>query len=105
MLDFDGGRLSSDAGLVLLGDPNAQLGLTRDLAAVLRDPRDPKRIDFTLHDLLKQHVLQIASGYEDANDAKAIRLHLPDGLAQELKSANEDFLLDVIERGFEVHEN
>jgi hypothetical protein len=61
LLDFDGGRLSSDGGLVLLNDPDEQLGFTRDLAAVLRDPRDPRRVDFTLHDLLKQHVLQIAA--------------------------------------------
>ena len=72
-LDCDGGRLSSDAGLVLLHDPDEQLGLTRDLAAVLRDPRDPRRVDFTLHDLLKQRVLQIAAGYEDANDANTLR--------------------------------
>jgi hypothetical protein len=72
-LDFDGGRLSSDAGLVLLQDPDEQLGLTRALAAVLQDPRDPQRIHFTLHDLLKQRVLQIAAGYEDANDANTLR--------------------------------
>ena len=72
-LDFDGGLLSSDGGLVLLGDPDDQLGLTRDLAAVLRDPRDPRRVDFTLHDLLKQRVLHIAAGYEDANDANTLR--------------------------------
>src|SRR5215470_722282 len=68
-LDFDGGRLSSDAGLVLLKDPDEQLGLTHNLAAVLSDPRDPRRVRFTYHDLLKQHVFQIAAGYEDANDA------------------------------------
>jgi hypothetical protein len=73
LVDFDGGRLSSDGGLILLGDPDDQLGLTRDLAAVLRDPRDPRRIDFTLHDLLKQRVLQITAGYADANDANTLR--------------------------------
>ena len=72
-LDFDGGRLSSDAGLVLLKDPDEQLGLTQALAGVLKDPRDPRRVDFTLHDLLKQRVLQIAAGYEDANDANTLR--------------------------------
>jgi len=72
-LDFDGGRLSSDAGLVLLKDPDEQLGLTRALAAVLSDPRDERRVNFTLHDLLKQRVLQIAAGYEDANDANTLR--------------------------------
>jgi len=72
-LDFDGGLLSSDAGLMLLKDPDEQLGLTRALAAVLKDPRDPRRVHFTLHDLLKQRVLQIAAGYEDANDANTLR--------------------------------
>src|SRR5262252_5146187 len=72
-LDFDGGRLSSDAGLVLLKDPDEQLGLTHSLAAVLSDPRDPRRVHFTSHDLLKQRVFQIAAGYEDANDANTLR--------------------------------
>jgi Transposase DDE domain group 1 len=72
-LDFDGGRLSSDAGLVLLKDPDEQLGLTHNLAAVLSDPRDPRRVHFTHRDLLKQRVFQIAAGYEDANDANTLR--------------------------------
>jgi len=72
-LDFDGGLLSSAAGLMLLKDPDEQLGLTRALAAVLKDARDPRRVHFTLHDLLKQRVLQIAAGYEDANDANTLR--------------------------------
>jgi Transposase DDE domain group 1 len=72
-LDFDGGRLSSDAGVVLLKDIDDQLGLTHHLAAVLSDPRDPRRIHFTLEDLIKQRVYQIAAGYEDANDANTLR--------------------------------
>jgi len=40
---------------------------------VLREPRDPRRVDYTLHDLLKQRVLQTAAGYEDANDANTLR--------------------------------
>jgi len=72
-LDFDGGRLSSDAGVVLLKDIDEQLGLTRALAAVLSDPRDARRIHFTPEDLLKQRVFQIAAGYEDANDSNMLR--------------------------------
>ena len=72
-LDFEGGRLSSDAGVVLLKDIDDQLGLTRALAAVLSDPRDARRIHFTPEDLLKQRVFYIAAGYEDANDANTLR--------------------------------
>lgn len=72
-LAFDAGRLSSDAGLVLLKDPDEQLGLTPPLAAVLSDPRDPRRVHFTPHDLLKPRVLHIAAGSEDANDANTLR--------------------------------
>src|SRR5262249_33483577 len=72
-LDFDGGQLSSDAGVILLKDIDDHLGLTHDLAAVLSDPRDAPRVKFPLHDLLKQRVLQIAAGYEDANDANTLR--------------------------------
>jgi Transposase DDE domain group 1 len=72
-LDFDGGRLSSDAGVILLKDIDDQLGLTRALAAVLSDPRDARRLHFTPEDLLKQRVFQIAAGYEDANDSNTLR--------------------------------
>jgi hypothetical protein len=72
-LAFDGGRFSSDGGLVLLNDPDEQLGFTRDLAAVLNDLRDPRRVHFPLPDLLKQRVLPMAAGDADANDATTLR--------------------------------
>lgn len=72
-LDCDGGRLSSDAGLVLLKDIDEQLGLTRAWAAALSDARDARRLRFTSEDLLKQRILQIAAGYEDANDSNTLR--------------------------------
>jgi hypothetical protein len=72
-LDCDGGRLSSDAGLVLLKDPDEHLGLTHNLATVLSDPRDPRRVHFPHHDLRKQRVFHSAAGSEDANDANTLR--------------------------------
>src|ERR671923_556052 len=73
LVDFDGGRLSSDGGRILLNDPDDQMGFTRDLASVLRDPRDPRRSTLTLHDLRKHRVWHLAAGYEDANDAHTRR--------------------------------
>jgi len=72
-LACDGGRLSSDTGLVLRKDIDEQLGLTRAWAAALSDARDARRIRFTPEDLLKQRLLQIAAGYEEANDANPLR--------------------------------
>jgi hypothetical protein len=54
--DFDGGLLSADAGLRLLKDPDEPLGFTRALAAGLKAARAPRRVHFTLPDLLKPRV-------------------------------------------------
>ncbi|HEY6074768.1 MAG TPA: transposase [Anaerolineales bacterium] len=61
-LDCAGGRLSFDAGSVVLKDIDDPRGLTRALAAVLADRRDVRRIPFTPEDLLTQRVFQIAAG-------------------------------------------
>lgn len=66
---FDGGRLSSDGGLVLLAQLDRQWGLTERLAACLRDRRQPGKVRQPVGDLLRQRVYQIACGYEDCNDA------------------------------------
>jgi hypothetical protein len=72
-VDFTGGSLSSDGGLVLLAQLDQRLGLTQRVAACLKDPRLPERIRHSLLDLIRQRVYQIASGYEDANDATSLR--------------------------------
>ena len=56
LLDFEGGRLSSDAGLLLIGQIDQRLGLTQALASVLPDERDPKRTRHSMTDLLSQRV-------------------------------------------------
>jgi hypothetical protein len=72
-LDFAGGLLSADAGLVLLNAPDEPRGFTRALAAVRKEARDPRRVHFPWHDLRTQRVLHIAAGSEDANDANTLR--------------------------------
>jgi hypothetical protein len=72
-VDFTGGLLSSDGGLLLLAPLDQTLRLTERVAACLHDPRLPERIHHPLLDLLRQRIYQIAAGYEDANDATTLR--------------------------------
>jgi hypothetical protein len=72
-LAFDGGRLSSDGGVLLLRAVERRLGLAERLAGCLRDRRDPLRIDHTLVEMLRLRMLAIAAGYEDADDCDALR--------------------------------
>jgi hypothetical protein len=46
--DFNGGRLTSDGGALLLREIDRRCGLTRALADCIADPRDPAKIK---HDL------------------------------------------------------
>lgn len=63
---FDGGRLSSDAGVLLLREVERKLGIAERLAGCVRDGRDPARIQHTVADMLRFRMFAIAAGYEDA---------------------------------------
>lgn len=73
VVDFSGGSLSSDGGLLLLAHLDRTLGLTQAVADGCHDPRRQKSVTHSLLDLIRQRVYQIAAGYEDANDANALR--------------------------------
>ena len=71
--NFDGGDISSDGGVLLLRRADERIGLSRAAAAVLSDPRDPRRITHALRDLLAQRIYGLCCGYEDLNDHDALR--------------------------------
>ena len=71
---FDGGRLSSDGGVMLLAQAERRLGLAERLAAVIPDGRDPDRVTHLLPDILRARIFAIACGYEDADDLDRLRL-------------------------------
>src|SRR5512134_4030480 len=71
---FDGGRLSSDGGLLVLREIERRLSVADRLAACIDDPRDPGSTVHTLADIIGFRLLMIAAGYEDANDATRLRL-------------------------------
>ena len=70
---FEGGDISSDAGVLLLRKLDRRLGLLDAVARVLTDPRDPERIEHTVGEMLKQRVFGLVQGYEDLNDHTTLR--------------------------------
>src|SRR3954453_19761850 len=89
--DFQGGRLTTDGGALLLGEVADRLGLFDPLDAAIPDPRHPV---FIVHDqktMLAQRVVAIALGYEDLNDHQDLRtdpaLQVAAGVAPEQETA------------------
>ena len=70
---FDGCRLTSDGGVLLLAQAERAMGICRRLAACIADPRDPARVIHRLDDILRARTFAIACGYEDADDLDALR--------------------------------
>ena len=70
---FDGGRLSSDSGVILLSLAERRRAVARTLAALIDDPRDPAHITHTVEDVLRARMLAIACGYPDGNDFHFLR--------------------------------
>ena len=84
---FDGGRITSDGGVMLLALAERRMGIADRLAAEITDRRDPTRVVHALSDILRARMLAIACGYEDADDLDHLRTdpalklacgHLPD---------------------------
>ncbi len=70
---FDGGRISSDGGVLLLAEVERRLGISTKLAAVIPDGRDASRITHPLADILRARIFAIACGWEDADDLDSLR--------------------------------
>jgi hypothetical protein len=70
---FDGGRITSDGGVMLLAAAERRLGLADRLAAAIGDRRDPSRVKHAMADILRARIFAIACGYEDANDLDQLR--------------------------------
>ena len=70
---FDGGALTSDAGLLALREVERRLDVAGRLANGIDDPRDPTRTVHSVADILRFRMLLIAAGYEDGIDANALR--------------------------------
>jgi hypothetical protein len=70
---FDGGKITSDAGAMLLREVERKTGIIRQFAACFTDHRDPELIEHSLFDLVAQRIYGLALGYEDLNDHDRLR--------------------------------
>jgi Transposase DDE domain group 1 len=70
---FDGGRMTSDTGILLLAAIEQRLGIAGRLADCIEDPRAPERVRHTLAEMIRYRALLIAAGYPDGNDCDALK--------------------------------
>jgi hypothetical protein len=70
---FDGGKISSDSGGLLLREVEQRTHILKRLAGCFEDHRDPDQIEHYVESLIKQRVMGLALGYEDLNDHDSLR--------------------------------
>lgn len=70
---FDGGDLSSDAGVLLLRRTDERIGLTRAIARVFADERRAASVTHPIHCLLAQRIYALCCGWEDVADHNTLR--------------------------------
>ena len=78
--DFNGGRLTSDGGGLLLREVESRFGVIRQLTECFEDRRDAGLIEHTVEELLSQRIYGLALGYEELNDHDALRLDVLQGV-------------------------
>src|SRR5665213_1127033 len=70
---FDGGRMTSDGGVMLLAAAERGLGVAQRLARLIADRRNPALVRHSVADILRARMLAIACGYEDGDDLDRLR--------------------------------
>jgi hypothetical protein len=71
-VDFQGSRVTSDGGLIVVRELDERLGFGDLIAQHLTDSRRGKNTQLPLADLLRQSVYSRMAGYEDVNDAERL---------------------------------
>ena len=70
---FDGGKITSDAGGLLLGAADRAIGLVGRFARCFSDSRSAELVEHTVATMVGQRVFGIALGYEDVVDHDELR--------------------------------
>src|SRR5712692_8501141 len=71
-VDFQGSRVTSDGGLILIRELDERLGFGGLIEQCLTDSRRGKNTQFPFADLLRQSIYSRLAGYEDLNDAQRL---------------------------------
>ena len=71
--NFTGGKITSDAGIILLAELDRKLQITSGFAKCFQDHRDSAYTNYSVYKLLAQRVYGIILGYEDVNDHDKLR--------------------------------
>src|SRR6516165_6285726 len=71
-IDFQGSRVTSDGGLILVRELDERLGFGELIQQHLTDSRRGKNTQFAFVDLLRQSVYSRLADYEDLNDAERL---------------------------------
>jgi hypothetical protein len=71
-IDFQGSRVTSDGGLIVVRELDERLGFGELIEQHLTDSRRGKNTQFPLADLFRQSVYSRLAGYEDVNDAERL---------------------------------
>jgi hypothetical protein len=72
-VDFNGGKLTSDAGVLLLQQVDQNINLIDRINQIIADPRNPVFITHQQEHLIRQRIIALASGYSDINDHILLR--------------------------------
>jgi Transposase DDE domain group 1 len=72
--EFSGGTITSDAGSLLLKETDTRMNLLTRFSQCFTDRRNPRLIEHTMEQMLRQRVYGLALGYEDLNDHDLLRL-------------------------------
>jgi len=71
-VDFQGSRVTSDGGLILVRELDERLGFGELIEEHLTDSRRGRNTQFRFANLLRQSVYSRLAGYEDLNDARRL---------------------------------
>ena len=90
LMNFNGGKITSDAGIILLSELDKKLKITEKFSKCFQDYRHSSYTDYSLHNLLAQRIYGIILGYEDVNDHDLLRYD--PALEIALKKLNNSYL-------------